>query len=179
MRISYAITVCNEFEEIQRLIPFLLEHKREEDEIVVQQDITELDDRVYKYLSGQEEEGNIIYRAYTLNKDFAQFKNHLNSLCSGDFIVNLDVDEIPNKDLITILPPILENNPNIEAYWVPRVNTVEGLGLSHVQKWGWNVSKLDTQIGEKELDLNNPQDKDEYELLKKYNLIIEETTFSK
>ena len=35
MKISYAITVCNEFVEIQKLIPFLLEHKRHEDEIVV------------------------------------------------------------------------------------------------------------------------------------------------
>ena len=38
MKISYAITVCNEIEEIKKLIPFLLEHKRDEDEIVVQQD---------------------------------------------------------------------------------------------------------------------------------------------
>ena len=35
MRISYAITVCNEFLEIQRLLNFLIEHKREEDEIVI------------------------------------------------------------------------------------------------------------------------------------------------
>ena len=35
MKISYAITVCNEFVEIQKLIPLLLEHKRHEDEIVV------------------------------------------------------------------------------------------------------------------------------------------------
>ena len=31
MKISYAITVCNELEEIQRLIPFLKEIKRQED----------------------------------------------------------------------------------------------------------------------------------------------------
>jgi ATP-dependent Clp protease ATP-binding subunit ClpA len=43
MKISYAITVCNEFIEIQRLITFLLEHKRSQDEIVVQMDLT-LDD---------------------------------------------------------------------------------------------------------------------------------------
>ena len=31
MSISYAITVCNEFIEIQKLVPFLLEHKRDEE----------------------------------------------------------------------------------------------------------------------------------------------------
>ena len=35
MKISYAITVCNEFIEIQKLIPILLKHKRSEDEIVI------------------------------------------------------------------------------------------------------------------------------------------------
>jgi hypothetical protein len=35
MKISYAITVCNEFLEIQKLITFLLENKRVQDEIVI------------------------------------------------------------------------------------------------------------------------------------------------
>ena len=35
MKISYAITVCNEFVEIQKLIPFILKHKRSIDEIVI------------------------------------------------------------------------------------------------------------------------------------------------
>ena len=35
MKISYAITVCNEYEEIQRLITFLSEYKGKEDEIVI------------------------------------------------------------------------------------------------------------------------------------------------
>ena len=39
MKISYAITVCNEFEEIQRLVNFLLKNKRPEDEIIVLYDI--------------------------------------------------------------------------------------------------------------------------------------------
>ena len=35
MKISYAITVCNELEEVKRLIDFLHQHKRPEDEIIV------------------------------------------------------------------------------------------------------------------------------------------------
>jgi len=33
MTISYAVTVWNELEYIQKLLPFLLENKREEDEV--------------------------------------------------------------------------------------------------------------------------------------------------
>ena len=39
MKISYAITVCNEHKEIERLLTFLFEHKRQEDQVVVQMDI--------------------------------------------------------------------------------------------------------------------------------------------
>jgi len=35
MKISYAIPVCNEHVEIQRLITFLLKHKKPQDTIVV------------------------------------------------------------------------------------------------------------------------------------------------
>ena len=35
MNISYAITVCNERKEIEKLIGFLLENKHPDDEIVV------------------------------------------------------------------------------------------------------------------------------------------------
>ena len=35
MKISYAIPVCNEINELQRLVDFLTKHKREEDEIVI------------------------------------------------------------------------------------------------------------------------------------------------
>ena len=38
MKISYAITVCNEFVEIQKLVLFLLDHKRIEDEIFVKKE---------------------------------------------------------------------------------------------------------------------------------------------
>jgi hypothetical protein len=38
--ISYAITVCNELDEIKTLLPFLYEKKRKQDEIVILQDVS-------------------------------------------------------------------------------------------------------------------------------------------
>ena len=40
MKISYAVTVCDEFIEIQQLLAFLLQNKRQQDEIVVLVDLT-------------------------------------------------------------------------------------------------------------------------------------------
>ena len=151
MKISYAITVCNEIEEIKHLIPFLLEHKRDEDEIVVQQDAdykqtsthTPLtpEMEVNLYCGNLSDEGKIVFECeVALNKDFAQFKNNLNSQCSGNYIFQIDADEIPHEYLIQNLHTLLELNPDVDLYRVPRINTVEGLTPEHIQKWGWNVN---------------------------------------
>ena len=139
MKISYAITVCNEREEIERLISFLFKHKREEDEIVVLMDNTQGTQEVWDYLISIEPQLGLLNRL-PLNKDFAQFKNHLNSQCLGDYIFQIDADEIPNEFLIENLHNIIESN-DFDVCMVPRVNTVEGLTEAHVQKWGWKVNE--------------------------------------
>ena len=42
--------------------------------------------------------------------------------------------------MINYLPEVLQNNP-VDIVFVPRVNTVEGLTDSHIQKWGWKVNE--------------------------------------
>jgi len=140
MKISYAITVCNEIEEIKRLVPFLLKHKREEDEIVIQQDDTNLDGAVYTYLFGQKLKDNINFIQHSLNGNFSQFKNNLTDNCIGDYIFQIDADEMPNEHLINSLPLMLEDNPGVDLIYVPRVNTVEGLTDEHIQKWRWRIN---------------------------------------
>ena len=148
MKISYAITVCNEFIEIQRLLPFLLEHKQPQDEIVVQMDLSVADlnnmpeDKklVWAYIMKHNEQGHCRVIFNPLNGDFAAFKNHLTQQCTGDYIFQIDADEIPNENLIMVLPEVLEENPEVEVYLVPRVNTVEGLTEEHIQKWGWRLN---------------------------------------
>lgn len=148
MKISYAITVCNEFIEIQRLITFLLQHKRPQDEIVVQMDLT-LDDmkthpvdkrQVHSYLMKHNAQGNIRVAFCPLNNDFAAFKNNLTQHCTGDYIFQIDADEIPCTPILESLPDILQGNPDVDVYLVPRVNTVEGMNQDHMQQWGWNVN---------------------------------------
>ena len=148
MKISYAITVCNEFIEIQRLITFLLQHKRPQDEIVVQMDLT-VDDmknhpedksQVHVYLMKHNTQGNIRVAFYPLNNDFGAFKNHLTQQCTGDYIFQIDADEYPNELFIKHLPALLEMNPDNDVYLVPRINTVDGLTPDHIKQWGWNVN---------------------------------------
>jgi len=50
MKISYAITVCNESEELKRLVDHLVDLKREEDEIVILVDLPKASDELVGYV---------------------------------------------------------------------------------------------------------------------------------
>ena len=141
MRISYAITVCNEYEEIQKLLSFLLLNIREEDEIVVLFDKKSGTAEVWEYLIELRKHEYIKLTSKTFKNHFADWKNYLKDLCIGDYIFQIDADETPDESLINNLPLILEANPNNEVYLVPRINTVEGLTQEHINKWRWNVNE--------------------------------------
>lgn len=69
--------------------------------------------------------------------DFAAWKNMLNSYCKGDYIFQIDADEIPEEALIRNLPMLLDLNPDVDLFWVPRWNTVEGITIQDLQNWHW------------------------------------------
>jgi hypothetical protein len=139
LKISYAITVCNELEEVKRLINFLLSNKRKQDEIVILFDEENGTDEVFNYIESQVYDCEVFCEKF--QGHFADWKNELTSHCTGNYIFQIDADELPNEELIKGLPYILEINQDIDVFRVPRVNTVEGLTPQHIQKWRWNVDK--------------------------------------
>lgn len=139
MKISYAITVYNELLEIQRLLPYLIELKREKDEIIILWDNRgpkEVGDYIYSY-----ERKNVRVYKDTFENHFADWKNKLNRLCTGDYIFQIDADEYPNNNLIEALPFILENNTS-DIVLVPRINTlIPQVTPDYVKKWGWKMNE--------------------------------------
>ena len=145
MKISYAIPVCNEHVELEKLLSFLVKHIDENDEIVVQCDKGNTTPEVYKVLDsfkapvGLKDPLKVI--EFPLNGHFSNFKNNLKEHCTGDWIFQIDADELPHESLITNLKELLTLNPTTELFLVPRVNTVDGLTQEHVNKWRWNVNE--------------------------------------
>ena len=140
MKISYAITVCNEFEEIKRLVEFLLRIKRPKDEIVILYDHKNGSEEIAEWLIKHNKLPNFqMWRGF-FEGHFGEWKNELSYYCNGDYIFQIDADEMPHTNLINYLPTILEANPKNEVFLISRVNTVEGLTEEHIKKWGWNVN---------------------------------------
>ena len=141
MKLSYAITACNEVEETIRLVSQLLNYKGENSEIVVLLDTPKAQTELLEYLELQAEANYITLIESEFTNDFAQWKNFLNSHCKGEWIFQLDADEYLMPDLIVNLEDILDTNTDKDLVVVPRINTVEGLTETHIQKWGWNVNE--------------------------------------
>ena len=142
VNVTYAITVCNEINEITKLINFLHPRIESDDEILVQYDEGGVTDDVMGYLriiNDLHDNVNVI--GFPLNKDFASYKNNLKNHAKGIFIFQIDADELPSEYLITNMHDLLEANKDIDLFFVPRVNTVEGLTDEHIKKWRWNVNE--------------------------------------
>ena len=141
VNITYAVTVCNEIEEITKLINFLHPRIQKEDEILIQFDSDGATEDVVNYLRIVGElHDNINVINFPLNKDFASFKNNLKNHANGIFIFQLDADEIPSEFLIENMHDLIDANLDIDLFFVPRVNTVEGLTDEHIKKWRWGVN---------------------------------------
>jgi hypothetical protein len=143
MNISYAITVCNEYEEIQKLLSHLLNHiDTHQNEIIILADAEKLDPRIETLCENHKNYGNIkIFHKDKFNGHFSEWKNKLKHLCSKEYIFQIDADEIPNEFLLRNIDSILQQNLNIELFWVPRENYVNGLTQDHINKWNWQIDE--------------------------------------
>lgn len=136
MKISYAILTHNEGDYIPKLLSFLTKNIRKEDEIIVVDDFS-TDKTTLDALEYYDDKINLYQRKF--DGDASQ-KNYLNSKCTGNYILQLDADEIMLKEFIHNLPSILENN-KVDVFYLPRINTVNGLTQEHIKKWGWNINE--------------------------------------
>ncbi len=142
MKISYGLTVCDEHLEIHKLLNYL--HKRIdfEDEIVVVYDKNRVTEEVMftlKNFSLKRTKGYVYY-PFDFKQNFLENKNYMNSKCTGDYIFQIDADEIPEEFLLQNLKQVLESN-QVDLLITPRKNLVPGLTQEHIQKWGWRVTE--------------------------------------
>jgi glycosyltransferase involved in cell wall biosynthesis len=155
MKISYLITCSKETDTLLNLLGRVSHFitKENNDEIVVLSDDSVINDRrseLLGYTAGviesqlgcdTLEHGRFKLYNHKLNNDYGEHKNFGIERCSGDFIFQLDGDELPSE--LTMgenLHAIINANPSIEAYAVPRINDFKGVTAQHAKQWGWNLS---------------------------------------
>lgn len=142
-KVSYAILACNEAVELKKLLTQLTEHIHKDDEIVILTDADNTTNEVLHIIDNMKQSSkcNIVSDSRPLAKDFAGQKNHLNTLCSGAYIFNIDADELVyNVGFLSNIHDFIEGNSNTDVFWVPRVNVVNGITDDHIKQWRWVVN---------------------------------------
>ena len=140
MKLSYAITVCNESRDLFSLVSFLLKVKDDEDEINILIDtkhVTENVKNVIKHF------GN---KVVTCERDFdGNFSEHRNfhlSKCSGDYIFIIDPDEMPKEKLIKGIKKAVKDS-GADLIMIPRINIHPGFTQEFLEKSTFKTNELD------------------------------------
>lgn len=149
--VSFAITVCNEVNELRRLMDQLIRVAKPSDEIIIQIDenntILAVRELIEYYQSNANHSIPISYHYYSLNQDFASFKNYLKSKCSKDYILQIDADEYLGVFLEYDLHETFKSNPEIELFFISRINTVSDLPPDYAMNIGWKIDHKNTYEG--------------------------------
>lgn len=77
---------------------------------------------------------------HSLDNDYSAHKNFGVSKCTGDYIFQIDGDENPTELLLENVKLIIESNPTIELFWIPRINDFRGVTQEHANQWGWRLT---------------------------------------
>lgn len=146
--ISYAIPVCNEYAELFNLLHQINEYVKPTDQIVIQIDksntIEPVKDVINRFTPLCKCELTIT--EFDLNKDFASFKNHLKSKCTRDYIFQIDADEYLGNNLLKHIHMVLTANPDVDLYFIPRINLVKGLTVEYAKSQHWNLQNLNFPV---------------------------------
>ena len=120
MTISYLITCCNEDRTLGNLLERVYSSMDSEDEIVILDDFSG-NPKTQEILSEYSKKDNVKLYQHALDRNYGAHKNYGNELCKKDFIFQLDGDECPSSTLILNIKSIIEANPEIELFAVPRI----------------------------------------------------------
>jgi len=141
--ITYCVTVANEYEEIQKLLSFLLLNKKEKDNINVLWDTTNITIGLQNYLYDLSSDDYITLREDKFKGHFADWKNQFFTMPNlNEYMFFIDADELPHPILINNIHHILEKNDEVEILGLARINTVEGITQEHLTKWRWSIDDM-------------------------------------
>jgi len=136
MVLSYLITCHNETTSLEKLLTKLVQHKNHKHEIVLLDDYSD-NPKTLEIIQTFKDKVN--FQQHKLERNYGAHKNYGIGLCKGEWVFQLDGDEVPTDTLIENIDAILESNNNNEVIWLPRLNYFIGVTDEDVKMWGWRL----------------------------------------
>jgi len=139
MKLSYAITVCNEARDLFSLVSFLLKVKDEEDEINILLDTLHTSKNVRDVLSHFS--NDIVLNEREFDGNFSEHRNFHLSKCTGDYIFIIDPDEMPTEKLIKMIKNGITDS-GAELIRIPRINIHPGYTEEWIKQCNFSVNEV-------------------------------------
>lgn len=137
MKISYLVTCHNEDTSLDRCLEVITTYKEEVDEILVLDDFSD-NPKTKEVFEKYKDKVRLLHHA--LDRNYGAHKNFGNEQCTGEWIFQIDGDEIPSPTLIVNVKTIIDANSNVDLIYVPRINDFIGVTPQHAMQWGWQLT---------------------------------------
>jgi len=143
MKLSYLITVHNETDTLGKLLERLIKCRYDEDDIVILDDFSD-NKTTQEILRQVSLRNNIKVLQHALDNNYGAHKNYGNQHCNGDWVFQIDSDELPTELLLFNLRDIIASNPGVELIYIPRINDYKGVTPAIAAPWGWRLTPSPT-----------------------------------
>jgi tRNA (Thr-GGU) A37 N-methylase len=142
MKISFLVTCKNEGVQLFKLLYIINDYiKNTDDEIVILDDYSD-EPKTIEALTYFSQIRNNSVHFHKLEKNYSEHKNYGNSKCTGSHIFAIDADEYPNQQLLLNIREIIEANPDVELFAIPRVNIIRGITPQAIQMYRWQITPV-------------------------------------
>lgn len=138
MFLSYLVTCHNETRSLNDLLSKLYSLLKPNHEIVIVDDYSDSPETL-KILDEYQGLETITIQKHKLDNNYSAQKNFGIDQCKGDWIFQLDADELPTDELLENIDAILEANDANEVIWLPRCNKFIGVTQKDIDNWGWHM----------------------------------------
>jgi len=138
MKITYAICVCDEHNELDRLLMFLKKTKHPDDDINLLIDTKNVTVPVRNVVEKHIDSLQVCERPFDMN--FGKHRNFQFKQCTGDYIFIIDADELPREPLIKNIRGIIKDSES-DCLAIPRINIIPDLTDEQNEEWKFNVNE--------------------------------------
>jgi len=142
--ISYLVTTKNTGFELQFLLERLYKYGQNNECIILDDYSDDADTlQVLNNISN-----NTFFKIYKhkLDRNYSEHKNYGKSHCRGEYIFQIDDDELPSEVLLENLNDIIELNKNVDIFWIPRINDFRGVNAENSRQWGWRLTPYENRL---------------------------------
>ncbi len=144
--ISYLVTCKNEGYQLQSLLERLYENKDNNECIVLDDYSDDVDTKSILDKFNKHESGFYKIYQHKLENSYSEHKNYGKSLCKGEYIFQIDADELPSKTLLESLKDIINLNKDVDLFWIPRINDFKGVNQQNSAQWGWRLTPYENRL---------------------------------